>query len=115
VTEPTCPTICPTCRHRTLCPCAVEPLTWDELVAECSRTAGHGNEHMLDVVITPPNSARGQEATVVPTRMHEPGFYVRSVNGTPNWASWMMRADEDLAMFKRFVGLGLVRRLEQAP
>lgn len=88
------------------------PLSWDDLNARCSRTAGHGNEAMLDVLITPPLSQKPVPATVVPTRMHEPGFYVRAANGTPTWASWMLRSDDDLAMFKRFVDLG---RVVEAP
>lgn len=89
-------------------------LTWDEIVRVCSRIierpAPLARETMLDVVILPPLSDRPVEATVVPTRMHEPGFYVRGRTGTPNWAFWMLRSDSDLAMFRRFVDLDRVTR-----
>lgn len=100
------------------------PLTWDELLKECSRLHSDppGSEQMLDVMIMPiiPEGLVGtgdeglpMKATVVPTRMHEPGFYVRSVNRTPIWAYWVLRADDDMDMFQRFVELGRVRRLRE--
>lgn len=95
-----------------------QSLSWAELIAECSRTAGHGNERMLDVVIHPVpfplQTDRPVEATVVPTRMHEPGFYVRSRNDLPLWAGWTLRSDEDLAMLRRFADLGLIHRANHA-
>lgn len=62
---------------------------------------------MLDVVLNE-NSA----ATVVPTRMHHPGFYVRSRNEDEYWN---MRTDDELRLFREWVDGGEVLLDDDSP
>lgn len=86
-----------------------ELLSGDDLDRLCGgRWHGHDGQAMIDVEITPPMYDSAVEATVVPTRMHAPGWYIRSRTG-PLWASWLVRSDEDLAMMRRFADAGRIR------
>jgi hypothetical protein len=92
------------------------PVTWTELLEHCSRLhttrrrpsgpRGTGelreDSAMLDVFLPD-----GTPATVVPTRMHEPGFYVRNRNGSLG-GYWLLRSDAALAEFQRWVETGQV-------
>lgn len=98
-------------------------LSWAEIVDHCSRlhttrtrpelpwdenSARREDSQMLDVLIdeTP--------ACVIPTRMHEPGFYVRSRtpenDGRWHPPGWILRGDDELATFRRLVEQGRVHR-----
>lgn len=84
-------------------------LAWDEIVEHCSRlhttrqrpegpwpdAEMREDSQMLAVVID------GRRATVVPTRIHEPGFYVRFEDAPPP-------AFLDLVQFQMAVREGLV-------
>lgn len=88
-----------------------QPLTWEELLDECSRihttrrrpegpwpnAALREDSQMLEVLI------KGVPARVVPTRMHEPGFYYW-VGDEPR------RSEADLLILQAAVELGEVRR-----
>lgn len=94
------------------------PLTWAEIVDHCSRLhttrtrplypgadeQAEGSQ-MLDIWVT---HGRRLPAVVVPTRMHEPGFYVRCPNGYE--PDWMWRSDDDLERFHSYVDAGKVTR-----
>lgn len=82
------------------------PLTWTDIVQRCSRTESV-NEQMIPVTICSLGYIK-VAGTIVPTRMHDPGFYVRSPSGTPWWASWQLRSDDDLRRFKNMVDQGFV-------
>lgn len=51
-------------------------LTWDDLMAHCSKLHAGGRARMLSVVID------NQPGTLIPYRRTEPGFYLRT--GGPN-------------------------------
>lgn len=86
-------------------------VTWDYLLERCSRLhttrlKPYGPwpnaelreaSEMIDVMI------EGHPAQIVPTRMHEPGFYWRYVGGTGP-----RRSDGDLAILRRLVDEGKV-------
>ena len=95
----------------------IMPLTWDDIVEHCSRLhttrckpegPWEGAEmreasEMLDVVLD------GRPVTVVPTRMHEPGFYARW--GDVDWKQQGTDALHiDLAELERAVNEGRVTR-----
>lgn len=93
-----------------------EPMTWDELVDLCSRLHTKRQRRaypsapmreasqMIDVLID------GLPAQIVPTRMHEPGFYLRfeyeSIHQMPP-----RRSDFDLKALRRAVEAGEVFRV----
>lgn len=93
-----------------------KPVTWAELIDLCSRTlttrtrtvAFYGASHItdgaqkLDVILPD-----GRRATVVPTRMHYPGFYVRARGCV---CYWQLRNPEQLVTFQNWVDAGSVRR-----
>lgn len=92
-----------------------ETLTWQTLLDECSRVhttrtrpllpgmdEQREDAQMMDVFID------DMPAVVVPTRMHEPGFYVRSPNGENTY--WNLRSEEQLEQFRKDVEAGKVRR-----
>ena len=89
-------------------------LDWVEIVARCSRTR-YEQVEMLEVWIYPRPTETylgPTRATVVPTRMHEPGFYLRAPNNVPIWASWANRDEEFLQQeFRQMVERGLVCRV----
>lgn len=96
-----------------------EPLSWDQIVATCSRTHPRleDDARMLDVrVLSFVHDARASwdksiDAVVVPTRMHDPGFYLRSPNDTPLWAFWANRDEQFLlGEFYRLVEAGRVAK-----
>lgn len=89
-------------------------LTWAQLLDECSRLhttrtrrmpwgTKREDSRMIRIAID------GRRATVVPTRMHEPGFYFRwdDLDG----ADAEQRADSDLALLERWVTEGRVTRV----
>lgn len=90
------------------------PLTWDEIVEHCSRLHTTRRRRMFPEHLFPndtemredsqvmPVIADGNRARVVPTRMHEPGFYVQ-VEPDATW-----RSDAQLATFRRMVDDGRV-------
>lgn len=92
-----------------------DPLTWPQIVEHCSRlhttrTRPEGpwgnaepreDSRMLDIIID------GTPAVVVPTRMHEPGFYVRPPNGVQS-DEMFLRSPADLIEFRCKVVLGRV-------
>lgn len=100
-------------------------VTWDELLEECSRihttrtrTVTLGNHTTLVREGSHKLSVRlpdGHKATVVPTRLHEPGFYVRAYSGewgTPTVAL-NFRSPGSLRMFQEWVDAGEVDVLDQ--
>lgn len=87
-------------------------VTWDELLDLCSRVHSARRRDtpwglpqvdvdMLDIWYG------ATAAVVVPTRMHEPGFYVRGPNGGPHWT---LRSEDDLQTFQQDVEAGKVVR-----
>lgn len=94
------------------------PLTWDEIVEHCSRLHTTRTRRTLPAELFPDDDelredsqpldviADGWTATIVPTRMHEPGFYVRVKDGSEFGALW--RSDETLAAFRQMVTDGRV-------
>lgn len=94
---------------------ATDVVTWQDLLEECSRIhttrtrevipgweEQREDSHMLDIFVG------DVPAVVVPTRMHEPGFYVRSPNASSEM--WVLRSPEQLEEFHVNVDAGLVRR-----
>lgn len=99
-------------------------ITWNELLEECSRihttrtrtiqlshdTFVREDAHKLAVRLPD-----GRKATVVPTRLHEPGFYVRAFTGewgTPTVAL-LFRSPGSLRLFHEWVDAGEVDVLDQ--
>lgn len=94
-------------------------LTWQELLDECSRVHTTRmrmmpwgelaeDSHMLDIWIATADDP--VPAVVVPTRLHEPGFYVRAPDGVPA-AFPTIRTDEELMIdFREQVDSGKVSR-----
>lgn len=98
-------------------------ITWDELLEECSRihttrirtiklgTGTFSREDAHKLAVRLPD---GRRATVVPTRLHEPGFYVRAFTG--EWGSptvaLLFRSPGSLRLFHEWVDAGEVDVLE---
>lgn len=102
-------------------------LAWADLLDECSRlhtsrtrpegpwenAALREDAQMLDIWVSNFLGPEPIPAVVVPTRMHEPGFYVRAPDGALK--QWALRSPQDLEIFHRLVDAGYVSRRPVVP
>lgn len=83
-------------------------ISWDDLCNPPSYTDLLGEVRPVSRAI----SLAGVPAVVVPTRMHEPGWYIRSANRpSPNYY-WNLRNDQDSQLVRQLCEAGAITARE---
>ena len=88
-----------------------ELLTWDDLCNLPTWTDSFGNVRPTLRLIY----LAGVPAVVVPTRMHEPGWYIRSGNHDNLSRYWNLRSDQDYQLIRQLCAAGAITAREDGP
>lgn len=93
---------------------ANECVTWDAIVERCSRLhttrtkpLWPGSSEMREASEMAAATVDGRPAEIVPTRMHEPGFYWRYMDVDP--LDGTQRSDEGIDLLRSLAEAGKVR------